>query len=43
MADAKKWIERLAPELDRIIEVSQPIEELADGFGGPESPAEGPL
>ena len=43
MADAKKWIERLAPELDRIIEVSQPIEELAGGFGGPQGPAEGPL
>jgi gluconolactonase len=33
----------LAPELDRIIEISQPIQELADGFGGPQGPAEGPV
>jgi gluconolactonase len=43
MAEGTKRIEQLAPELDRIIEVSQPIEELADGFGGPQGPAEGPL
>src|ERR1700751_6002555 len=43
MAEAAKRIEQLAPELDRIIEISQPIQELADGFGGPQGPAEGPL
>jgi gluconolactonase len=39
----QKGIERLAPELDRIISVSEPILELADGFGGAHGPAEGPL
>ena len=43
MAEGAKRIEQLAPELDRIIGTSQPIEELADGFGGPQGPAEGPL
>jgi gluconolactonase len=43
MAQSSKRIEQLAPELDRIIATSQPIEELADGFGGPQGPAEGPL
>jgi gluconolactonase len=43
MAEAAKRIEQLAPELDRIIALSQPIQELADGFGGPHGPAEGPL
>lgn len=38
-----KQIDRLAPELDRIISVSEPIQELADGFGGAHGPAEGPL
>src|ERR1700745_4286964 len=38
-----KQIDRLAPELDRIIAFSEPIEELADGFGGTQGPAEGPL
>jgi gluconolactonase len=36
-------IERLAPELDRIISTSEPIQYLADGFGGAQGPAEGPL
>jgi gluconolactonase len=36
-------IERLAPELDRIVSTSEPIEHLADGFGGAQGPAEGPL
>src|SRR5499427_2571242 len=36
-------IEQLAPELDRIISVNEPIKELATGFGGPLGPAEGPL
>src|ERR1700758_2981279 len=43
MADGAKRIEQLAPELDRIIATSQSIEELADGFGGAQGPAEGPL
>src|SRR6202789_1742903 len=38
-----KQIDRWAPELDRIISTSEPIQELADGFGGPRGPAEGPL
>jgi gluconolactonase len=43
MAQSSKRIEQLTPELDRIIATTQPIEELADGFGGPQGPAEGPL
>jgi gluconolactonase len=38
-----KQIDRWAPELDRIISTSKPIQELADGFGGAHGPAEGPL
>lgn len=36
-------IEQLAPELDNIISTSEPILALADGFGGAQGPAEGPL
>ena len=36
-------IEQLAPELEKILSPSQTIEHLADGFGGPLGPAEGPL
>lgn len=36
-------IERLQPELDRIVSQDQPIEELGSGFGGANGPAEGPL
>jgi gluconolactonase len=36
-------IEQLAPELERILSPSQPIEHLAEGFGGAQGPAEGPL
>ena len=36
-------IEQLAPELEKIITPSEPIQHLADGFGGPQGPAEGPL
>jgi gluconolactonase len=36
-------IEKLAPELDKIISTSEPIQHLADGFGGTQGPAEGPL
>jgi gluconolactonase len=43
MTQSSKRIEQLTPELDRIIATTQPIEELADGFGGPQGPAEGPL
>jgi gluconolactonase len=42
-AQTNKKIEQLAPELDKIISVSEPIKELADGFGGNLGPAEGPL
>lgn len=42
MSDGKR-VEQLAPDLERIISVSEPIDELADGFGGPHGPAEGPL
>jgi gluconolactonase len=41
-AQARK-IEQLAPELDKIIATSEPIQELASGFGGDLGPAEGPL
>ena len=36
-------IEQIAPELEKIIAKSEPIQELAEGFGGPQGPAEGPL
>src|SRR5215472_18149155 len=36
-------IEQLAPELEKIISTSEPIRALADGFGGPQGPTEGPL
>jgi gluconolactonase len=42
-AQAAKKIEQLAPELDKIISPSESIQELADGFGGPQGPAEGPV
>jgi gluconolactonase len=38
-----KRIEKLAPELDRIIDTGETIHDLADGFGGAQGPAEGPL
>jgi gluconolactonase len=40
---ASKRIEQFAPELEKIISTSEPIQELADGFGGPQGPAEGPV
>ncbi len=43
MAEGAKRIEQLTPELERIVATSQSIEELADGFGGSQGPAEGPL
>src|SRR5262245_36603749 len=36
-------IEQFAPELEKLIAVSEPIRDLADGFGGAQGPAEGPL
>src|SRR5579863_10278544 len=39
----EKRIERLDPALDRIIDTSETIHDLADGFGGDQGPAEGPL
>jgi gluconolactonase len=36
-------IEQLAPELEKIISTSEPLQHLADGFGGAQGPAEGPL
>ena len=38
-----KRIEQLDPVLGTIIDLSEPIQDLADGFGGPQGPAEGPL
>ena len=36
-------IEQHAPELERIIDMNAPVEELAGGYGGDMGPAEGPL
>src|SRR2546429_3440808 len=36
-------VEQLAPGLERIISPSEPIQHLAEGFGGALGPAEGPL
>jgi gluconolactonase len=45
MSDSSRTqrIEQLAPELESIISVSETIHHLAEGFGGPHGPAEGPL
>src|SRR5437667_535638 len=43
MSQSSKRIEQLAPELEGIVSLSEPIQDLADGFGGPQGPAEGPL
>jgi gluconolactonase len=43
MPQSSKHIEQLAPELERIVFSSEPIQDLADGFGGEQGPAEGPL
>jgi len=40
---ADKRIERLDPALDRIVDASETIHDLASGFGGAQGPAEGPL
>jgi gluconolactonase len=43
MAQSAKKIEQWAPEFDRIVAASEAIHDLADGFGGAQGPAEGPL
>jgi gluconolactonase len=43
VAQAVRRIESMAPELADILDASQPIVELAKGFGGDIGPAEGPL
>jgi len=43
MSQVSPRIEQLAPELEKIIATSEPIRHLADGFGGAQGPAEGPL
>ena len=42
-AQSARKIESLAPELDRVISTSDPIRELATGYGGTIGPAEGPV
>src|SRR5215469_12409536 len=42
-AQAAKRIEQYDPALDKIISTSEPIKELASGFGGDLGPAEGPV
>jgi gluconolactonase len=43
MPQSSKHVEQLAPELEKIVSPSEPIHDLADGFGGAQGPAEGPL
>jgi len=40
---SEKRIERLDPALDKIIDPTETIHDLADGFGGAQGPAEGPV
>ena len=42
-AQAAKKIEQLAPELEKIVATTEPVKDLAEGFGGSLGPAEGPL
>src|SRR5450432_4344854 len=42
-AQAAKRIDQYAPELEKIIALSEPIQELANGLGGELGPAEGPV
>ena len=42
-AQTGKRIEQLDSSLDKIIDTTQPIQELASGFGGELGPAEGPV
>jgi gluconolactonase len=43
LSQSSKRIEPFAAELEELISPSEPIQELADGFGGPLGPAEGPV
>jgi hypothetical protein len=43
VAQAVRRIELMAPEFASILDATQPIVELAKGFGGDIGPAEGPL
>jgi gluconolactonase len=43
LAQSTKRIEQFAPELDKIVGTAEPINQLADGVGGDNGPAEGPL
>src|ERR1700719_3813164 len=43
MPQSSKRVEQLAPELEKIVSPSEPIQDLADGFGGAQGPAGGPL
>jgi hypothetical protein len=40
---AAKRIEQFDPALEKIISTTEPIKEIATGFGGPLGPAEGPV
>ena len=42
-AQAAKHIDQFAPELEKIISVSESIQELVNGLGGELGPAEGPV
>src|SRR5215472_4268289 len=42
-SESSTRIEQSAPELERIISAAEPIQHLADGFGGDLGPAEGPV
>src|SRR5215475_1652451 len=42
-APAAKRIEQFDPALDKVISTSEPIKEIASGFGGELGPAEGPV
>jgi len=42
-AQSSKRIEQFASELEKIIAPSEPIQDLAEGFGGTQGPAEGPV
>ena len=43
MSGVATRIEQWAPELAKVIDTSAPIQYLAEGFGGAQGPAEGPL
>src|SRR5882672_12957619 len=42
-AQAAGRIEKLDAALDSILDTSQPVQRLAEGYGGPGGPAEGPV